>query len=412
MSRIFRRSFWLPALALVGLAFWLSPCTPPRTLRRPPDPQVAPIPELPHRVWVLLTAIEQQDSMKVRTAGSEEPLTFRFEKHEIHGSDGRVGRMLDLAPRAPFEINGRQYLGDLKVQVHERGGLRALVHVDLEHYVEGVVAAELPLWSSLPAELEAQAICVRTYTMTALQRLGLGADGFLWDGVQDQAFHGNYVPGESSGEQAAAARLRRAVEATRGQVLLEGEGLLDVRYHAACGGHTADRATIFPGTRTSRTVDCEPCMERARAEAGTPADRRPLTWTLRLSKPECLVLVDRFRLGTRLLRLAPSKLDAWGRWQTVRLVGDRRAADVPLDLMRKHVGYGRLKSGRILSVEPSTGAPTADGLTLVGVGRGHGVGLCQEGIHDYAARGMSSQAILEHYYPGTRVERLPVNPRY
>jgi hypothetical protein len=37
-----------------------------------------------------------------------------------------------------------------------------------------------------------------------------------------------------------------------------------------------------------------------------------------------------------------------------------------------------------------------------GSGFGHGLGLCQEGAHEMAARGLSYQKILEKYFPGTR----------
>jgi stage II sporulation protein D len=407
-------------LLLGGLlcgAAWLSPCTPPRSLRPVREASSArPALQLPRQVWVVLSAFENEASCQVQLATSEAnnsaPLVFTIRGRQVHCNDGRLGASLTSTLRSPFEIKGRQYLGNLKVEVHKKGGLRVLVEVRLEHYVEGVVSAELPLWSSLPAELQAQAIAVRTYTVAALTRQGLGGSGFLWDGVQDQAYHGNFRPGPSRGEQSAAVRLRRAVEATRGQVLLQGKGLLDVRYHASCGGRTADRSTIFPGTRASAMIACAPCAKRATLEAGAPAERRPVTWKLHLSKPECLTLAARWGLGTRLLKLSPTKIDAGGRWQTVRLVGNKRAADVPLDLMRKQLGYGRFKSGRILFVEPVSGIPNADGLTLTGLGRGHGVGLCQEGIHDYAAQGMGSQAILEHYYPGSRVERLGHDLRF
>ncbi len=394
----------------------LGTCVPPRPLRPVAKPTIAAAPHLPRKVWALLSAQENKTSCQVHLvslgAQGASQIEFRIQGRRVLGSDGASGETLSLHPRGPFEIEGRQYLGSLRVEAHRKGGLRVLVQVGLEHYVEGVIAAELPLWSSLPAELQAQAIAVRTYTVAALDRKAGGLDGFLWDGVQDQAFHGNYRPGPSRGEQSAAVRLRRAVEATRGQVLLEQGKLLDVRYHAACGGHTADRSTIFPGTSPSTVVACAPCDQRATTEAGLPADRRPLTWSLHLSKPECLALADRWGLGTRLLKLTPSQLDGAGRWRKVRLHGNRRAADVPLDLLRKQLGYSRLKSGRIIAVEPASGTPDADGLTLTGLGRGHGVGLCQEGIHDYAAQGMGSQAILEHYYPGSRVERLDIGPRY
>ncbi len=405
-----------PWACLLFLAATLSPCAPPRSLQRPREPVPKAIPQLPQQVWVLLSSQENKATCQVELGApnreASKRLVFRSHARIVQCSNGRQGPSLTMPLQSPFVINGRQYLGNLRVENHRKGGLRVLVQVGLEQYVEGVVAAELPLWSSLPAELQAQAIAVRTYTIAALNRQANGPAGFLWDGVQDQAFHGNYRPGASRGEQSAAVRLRLAVEATRGQVLMEKGQLLDVRYHAACGGHTADRSSIFPGTDSSAIVACAPCLKRSKEEAGTPAERRPLTWELRLSLPECLTLADRWGLGSRLLKMAPSRIDEAGRWRTVRLSGNQRAADVPLDLLRKHLGYARLKSGRIISVQPASGAPNADGLTLTGLGRGHGVGLCQEGIHDYAAQGMGSQAILEHYYPGSQMKRLGLGPRF
>ena len=44
--------------------------------------------------------------------------------------------------------------------------------------------------------------------------------------------------------------------------------------------------------------------------------------------------------------------------------------------------------------------------TATGRGWGHGVGLCQVGAYGMALLGRSSDEILGHYYPGTRVQRL------
>jgi stage II sporulation protein D len=44
--------------------------------------------------------------------------------------------------------------------------------------------------------------------------------------------------------------------------------------------------------------------------------------------------------------------------------------------------------------------------TATGRGWGHGVGLCQVGAYGMALLGRTSEEILGHYYPGTRVQRL------
>lgn len=47
------------------------------------------------------------------------------------------------------------------------------------------------------------------------------------------------------------------------------------------------------------------------------------------------------------------------------------------------------------------------GETLEGQGTGHGIGLCQLGAADLAARGQTAAQILAHYYPNTTLRTLP-----
>jgi SpoIID/LytB domain protein len=52
-------------------------------------------------------------------------------------------------------------------------------------------------------------------------------------------------------------------------------------------------------------------------------------------------------------------------------------------------------------------APAGEGAWWVdGGGFGHGVGLSQAGAIDLARRGWSSDRILQHYYPGARLQPL------
>ena len=41
-----------------------------------------------------------------------------------------------------------------------------------------------------------------------------------------------------------------------------------------------------------------------------------------------------------------------------------------------------------------------------GAGFGHGVGMCQTGAIGMAEAGHDYRAILEHYYPGSRLRKL------
>jgi len=58
-------------------------------------------------------------------------------------------------------------------------------------------------------------------------------------------------------------------------------------------------------------------------------------------------------------------------------------------------------------------APAADAAVrnvIRGAGFGHGIGLSQYGAYGYALKGRSYQAILAHYYKGTRLSRAPSRP--
>src|SRR6185503_21289620 len=61
------------------------------------------------------------------------------------------------------------------------------------------------------------------------------------------------------------------------------------------------------------------------------------------------------------------------------------------------LGWNWLKSSRFEITRAGSN------LVFHGSGFGHGLGLCQEGAHVMAARGVSHERILEKYFPGTRV---------
>ena len=311
----------------------------------------------------------------------------------------------------PVRIGDRVYPGVLELVGSKGSGLEVRVRLGLEAYVEGVVASETSIWSAASAELEAQAIAARTYAAATLeQRAAARVPVQLTDGVMDQAFRGQHVPGTSARARQSAARLAAAVRDTRGVVLLRGTDLEEARYHACCGGHTSDFEDVFPrevrerGARGPAGTSCAPCVRRAAAEsaAGGPDQARPLGWIEELS-PATLDRVGRaFGLGGAPRRIGPSRTDAGGRWIDLALESSSGAVKrVPFEAFRKAVGYGVLRSGALVATVPHPSDPLlGGGWRVQGRGRGHGVGLCQEGARDLARAGWSARSILAHYYPG------------
>jgi len=119
----------------------------------------------------------------------------------------------------------RSYRGSMEVSLY--GGRLALVNeLGLEQYVASVVGSEMG--GSWPLEaLKAQAVAARSYAVSAGLKYGIA---HVSDTTYDQAYRG--VAAESP------ATLR-AAEETRGEVLVNGEGVLNALYHSNSGGMTA-----------------------------------------------------------------------------------------------------------------------------------------------------------------------------
>ena len=91
--------------------------------------------------------------------------------------------------------------------------------------------------------------------------------------------------------------------------------------------------------------------------------------------------------------------------RTARVVLDgQRAPTVRGEVLRAIV-TGRFGARSIRSTRFTV---WRDGSQFVfeGTGFGHGVGLCQRGAIARARAGHSPHAIIQHYYPGTYLDRL------
>lgn len=129
------------------------------------------------------------------------------------------------------------YEGDLTVCPEEGGGLRAILSINMEDYLKGVVAYEMS--DSWPIEaLKAQAVAARTYAMQRKWSAG-DRDYDLVDTTADQVFKG-FNP--------EYANVMEAVRATVGVVGTWNDGFATCYYTASNGGETALPTDVWSGT--------------------------------------------------------------------------------------------------------------------------------------------------------------------
>lgn len=349
-------------------------------------------------VRVRIAALAAAKSLEVRDA--QGALT-RIERRGAELSvEGVTRSELVLSTRGPWSIAGRTYRGSLTIRATSgASGFEVTNVLDLEDYVAGVVAAELVLWDSSLETLRAQAIAARSYAVCALDDRGTRrADPYLMSDTRDMAYGGAFQP-KNARERELMALLAGAVESTRGSVLMEGERVVDARFHAACGGHTADARDISPEARfvCLRSVECPACLGKlAGIRASAP-------WSATFERAQLDALAARFKLGAKLERLAPISTDSCGRWLEVELTGSSASARVRFEELRRALGAEKLPSSAIEATIPRAGDKLAGTLRFEGRGRGHGVGLCQSAARDCAKAGWSAERILAHYYPGAKL---------
>lgn len=371
----------------------------PETRAEPAPPVAVVTPRPPTRrrasgdVEVLLAALSGSKEITV-TGAREGRVTLVRDGDSVRGPSGaRDAWTLEPAPGSSgLSLAGRTYPGALVVSPRALGGLEVRAQVDLEDYVAGVLASEISVWSAPPALLEAQAVASRSYAVAELDHRARSGRAYLFDDTRDQAYGGDPPAGR------AATAVRAAIERTRGKVLREGEWVVDARYHAACGGRTADGRAVFPEAdfEALRPVDCPPCA-RLR---GTPRDS---TWETTVPRSALDALAQSAGVGAPLKSMSPAELDESGRWIAATLTGGAGSARVDFARVRRALGPSDIASSLVASTWPHAGKPIEGGLYLSGRGRGHGVGLCQEGARGLAEAGWDSTRILAHYYPGARL---------
>ncbi len=291
-------------------------------------------------------------------------------------------------------VSKRRYRGQLRVFTTADGLLRAINRVDLESYLASVVSCEMP--PSFPdAARQAQLIAARSYAMFHMKTFGAENDWDVYDSSRSQNYRGAEEIDQQGRHLAVETPATQAlVEQTRGIVLVYRDRLFCTYYSAVCGGHTATGASVFGQAAPPLSgVACQMCGE-------APNYR----WQRELSLAEVETgLKPYFQsraidLG-RLTTVTVTDPGA-GIVPTAKLVGSQQTHRMPTTTLREYALAGKVPSHLF------TTQAAGDVLRFSGRGWGHGVGMCQWGSRAMAARGDSAIAILEHYYPQSRLIKV------
>ncbi len=296
-------------------------------------------------------------------------------------------------------VDGKVYRG--KVFVVEGGNALWVINVvDIESYLKGVVPLEIGGGrKEIYEALKAQAVAARTYALAHI----LAGKGQPYDvecTVMDQVYGG------AGAEQPLT---NKAVDDTRGEVILYRGRLIEAKFFSTCGGRTAYCEDVWD----TKPV---PYLRSRRDSKGLGGeafckDSPHFRWTISYPRHKFFSLVQ-----TNLAKIYGIPVEKVGRVTRVRVKKRDRSQRVKALEVRTTRGKFVVKKGRVrellgdkCGILKSTYfwiRTKGDSVIIEGRGFGHGVGMCQWGAMGMAKRGYIYRDILRHYYRGVIVRKI------
>ena len=354
----------------------------------------------------------------------------------------------------------QRFKGALKLIV-ENGKITPINILGVEDYLLSVISSEMSATASLEL-LKAHAVISRSWLLAQIDKNKRIVDtGEQYSAVEktsddemikwyDREDHINFdVCADDHCQRyqgitrASTPEVAKAIEATRGQVLMDGENLCDARFSKCCGGvyeefencwepihydylaarRDGENETDFPDLTIEENAR-EWILTRPEAHCNT-SDAKILSqvlnnydqettdfyrWEVTYTQEEISKLVKE-RSGMdygNIVDLEPIARGTSGRLYKLKIAGTNKTLTIGKELeIRRTLSPSHLYSSAFV-VEK--GENDANGLpstfTLKGAGWGHGVGLCQIGAAVMGAKGYNYKEILLHYFVDAEIKEL------
>lgn len=263
-----------------------------------------------------------------------------------------------------------------------------LREMDLNEYLWGVVAAEMPASFELEA-LKAQAVAARTYS---LNKAGQAVNHPEADLCTDHTCCQAWIPREKAqanwgaNAQTYTDKITQAVAETNGEVALYEGALISALYHSSSADTTQDAVAVWGGT--------VPYLKSVPTPEGdeVPDYHSTVTYTTQETRDRILSAKPE-----AVLEGEPAN------WFTNAVYSDGGSV-LTIDLGGVTVSGHEARTIFDLRSASFTVACSPDSVTFSVTGYGHGVGMSQYGANAMAAEGKTYQEILQHYYTGVTVE--------
>lgn len=309
--------------------------------------------------------------------------TVTTENGDVYLNGKRAGtsiRMTPLEKDSPLQSNSTKVRGTIKVVVSGSDKVTIINETNLDSYLKGVLPREVI--SSWPDEaLKAQAVASRSYVVANFGKYD--SKGFdICADIMCQVYGGLSAEKESTS---------KAVEDTRGEVMVYKGKPIPAYFHASCGGFTEQIQPVWGSPD-------RPYLPAKKDPFGSEAPW--FAWKLEATFDTILKSLKKDNLvkGEQLKRIEIKKKSRSGRAQTLTVTTEAGSFDMKGNSFRMAMDPGKIRSTLWTHLQR-----TKSGYLFEGKGWGHGIGLSQWGAKGRAEAGHDYKKILSFYYPETEI---------
>jgi len=385
--------------------------------------------------------------------GDEAIFSYEYGKYWLEwqdeAEDSSAPFLIDSEdPEARFSLNGKTYRGGFKLMMNNAYCYGINV-IDIELYLYGVVGRELG-YNYHEEALKAQAVASRSYALA-----NVSSSNIFYDVT---ATTSSQVYGGYSAESEAVTR---AVDETRGQVLMYKKEVVPAYYSSNAGGHTEDIEKVWSSDEIPIIGVPSPYDEKAGNYSSYGASC--YSWSVDYSPAELVKLANTYGKtdigsykGITMSQSYDGQTSVSGRAMQVTIQGTKGSVtatknnicsllNLKSNLISISDASGEQVAGYVLGAdgqvrawesfdalyvigstlkamlangdkdtfyvhdgsrvkEVSKHGTYAKGVRISGKGYGHGVGMSQWGAIAMADDGYTWEEIIEHYYCGGGVK--------
>lgn len=266
--------------------------------------------------------------------------------------------------------------------------------IDIEEYVIGVVASEMPAEFHIEA-LKAQAVAARTYAVKRTIAYENGhpdhPEAPICNDVHCQAHLSNEELETTQGDKWIKKyldKIKEAVESTENLMIYYDGELAEPLYHSTSGGMTEDAVNVFASdTPYLKSVESPYEEGSPRFETITHIPSEEFVSRIKEKYPNVDITEENFFDKIKLIEKSQS-----GRIITLAIDQEIIHGRELRDIFKLNSTNFNIKYNKNLNI--------VDIRTL---GYGHGVGMSQWGANGMAKEGSNYVEILTHYYKGTEI---------